>query len=153
MAGAHRRQGVLDLHQLPRRAARHRDPFKVILTVSLRRERESWDLKVVREKEYWLSPIAELDGYLAGRRLRFLSSGGGKSWANLLPPWEEEMKQEGEGICLAGPNRLLYDARRWILASYTVLASSYQLSLLPSPRVAKLSTAISFSRRVYRVYV
>jgi hypothetical protein len=26
------------------------------------RERKSWDLKVVREKEYWLSPIAELDG-------------------------------------------------------------------------------------------
>ena len=108
---------------------------------------------MVREKEYWLSPIAGLDCYLAGRRLSFLSSGGGKSWANLLPPWEEEMKQEGEGICLAGPNRLLYDARRWILASYTVLASSYQLSLLPSPRVAKLSTVISFSRRVYRVRV
>jgi len=80
LARAHRRQGVLDLHQLTRRAARHKSSSGQQLTQSIHGERErererergSWDLKVVREKEYWLSPMAD---YLAGRLLPFLSSG------------------------------------------------------------------------------
>ena len=76
LARTHRRQGVLDLHQLTRRAARHKSSSGQQLTQSIHGERErergSWDLKVVREKEYWLSPMAD---YLAGRLLPFLSSG------------------------------------------------------------------------------
>jgi hypothetical protein len=58
LSGSYRRQCVLDLHQLPRRAARHRktNPLSQF-TRSPRREKDkgeegSRNLKVVREKEY-----------------------------------------------------------------------------------------------------
>jgi hypothetical protein len=67
---------VLDLHQLPRRAATESKGEKSdqntyaapnqALSREGGREGESTNLKVVREKEYWLSPMAEARDYLVG---------------------------------------------------------------------------------------
>lgn len=115
LAGAHRRQRVLDLHQLTRRAARHRNLVRSAAQAkSPRRERErmrgSRYLKVVSEKEYWLSPMVD---YLAGRLLPLLSSGKRIGFC-FESPWEGKKTQRGRrgrkkgrrGICHEGPDRL-----------------------------------------------
>jgi len=81
LPGSDSRERVLDLHKLSRRAAAKstgkRSNQTTVTTQNLPRSRwrgrasercreRSTNLKVVREKEYWLSPIAEALSHLVG---------------------------------------------------------------------------------------